>query len=206
MSLRKIAQIERLRVLPAGEMRARFRMCIVDDATNLEVGRIQNWGVEVLPTDDHDQQLERVDELLVIAGFSPLLEADAARIRTLCEADHTPERIAEYVTPVIDTTLSLRQEIRFSLVDVLDDGQMEVRISRVIIEEGKVISPANYHRLVLDPMHSPNDTLTMVSNIMAQEGYGGILATDQERIKTIYGADCTPFRKSRFEELLALKE
>ena len=54
--------------------------------------------------------------------------------------------------------MALTSETYIDKLEILEDGQMQVREAKVILEDGKEISRA-YHRMVLDP---GRDTLTDV--------------------------------------------
>ena len=191
MTHRKEAQLQRLSVLPAGEIRIRLRMSIIDDDTNLEVGRRKDTAMEVLPTDNHDEQLSRTDVRLGAVGFPSLTEEVSTRIIALCDTEHTVERVEEFRNPTPDLDMELRQETRFSIVSILRDGMIGVRLSRCLIENGIVISPPKYHRFNLYPIHEPDGMLNLVSNDLKEEGYE-VRAGEMERIKAICVCDHTP--------------
>ena len=54
--------------------------------------------------------------------------------------------------------MALTSETHIDKVEILEDGQLQVREAKVIYEDGKEIS-RTYHRMVLDP---GRDTLTNV--------------------------------------------
>jgi len=54
--------------------------------------------------------------------------------------------------------MALTSETYIDKLEILEDGQMQVREAKVILEDGKEIS-RTYHRMVLDP---GRDTLTNV--------------------------------------------
>jgi hypothetical protein len=191
MTHRKEAQLQRLSVLPDSKIRIRLRMSIINDDTNLEVARLEDAGIEVLPTDNHDEQLSKTDTFLGTVGFPSLTEEVSTRIIALCETEHTVERVEEFRNPTPDLDMELRQETRLSIVSILRDGMIGVRLSRCLIENGVVVSPAKYHRFNLYPLHEPDGMLNLVSNDLKEEGYE-VRAGEMERIKAICICDHTP--------------
>lgn len=88
--------------------------------------------------------------------------------------------------------LTLHQETRFNLAEILSDGQIQVRLRKCICENGAVISPPQYHRIVLQPGGNHGGTLAMINPARARdEGAPALSQRDIDRIVRICATDHT---------------
>ena len=88
------------------------------------------------------------------AAIEHLLRAQPSdAVRTALEAAYRQLALAKQaVADLGDVPVpGLVQESRMSLLTVLQDGQIQVRIRKCICQDGELISPPQYHRTVLAP-------------------------------------------------------
>ena len=64
--------------------------------------------------------------------------------------------------------MSLHQETRFNLAEILPSGAVQVRLRKCICENGEVITPPQYHRFVLEPGRNHAATFAAVNNHLAK--------------------------------------
>lgn len=94
---------------------------------------------------------------------------------------------------------AIHKETRLSLMTVLSDGTVEVRLRLCVCEGELVVSPAQYHRVVLPPGSDRINVIAAVNNNLTKldDHFGPMPMLPQQdidRVEAICGVEHTPAR------------
>ena len=203
-----------------GQVVVRWSLLLIKDGLPvLYVAQMEDMETRIYPESDLGPDYDWGDAAFATLGFGPGPVGVRSRVQALCTAERTPLMLARWkVNNAIRTQaglavakeelaalegpsdLSLHQETRFNLAEVLADGQVQIRLRKCICESGVVISPPQYHRFVLAPGGNHVATMTTINTAMARhEGTPALPQGDIDRIARICATDHTPQRIAAFQ-------
>jgi hypothetical protein len=107
---------------------------------------------------------------------------------------------------VLITHVGIKKECCFSLMEILPDGQMSVRMRKCVVANGVIQNAPSYHRQYLSPTCTVRVTMEDVSNSLILMGCGPLLPEDITRIERICQNVHTPNVVSAYEAAEAARE
>ena len=227
--MKKEVRYNRLRILSDGQINAYVDCCVVEDGdapTILDHCKIElspladveatlARGQELLGETGFDPVLPRqlVDGIHALCELEHTSEAKlnfrVARAKTerksLLEGTAQADLVSvDELTAYIDANSlpvvrGIHKECCMSLVDVLPDGQMLVRLRKCVVEDGEIINRRQYHRFTLHPMSNVQATINVVANNLSEMGCGSFVEKDSGRVRAIGHLFHTPRVASTFK-------
>ena len=194
--INKETRFGRIRILPDGQLNVQLDRCIVENGE--VVGSLENYPFKLTPICDVNTVLAEADEDLLNQGCTAIPSDVTERVTRICDVEHTPSVCAKFIEPVTVGRSGVNRECRFSLIDILPDSQLQVRFRKCIVEDGVIISPPEYHRVVLNPITNVPATLSAVNQHLVKMGCGAIRTEDIDRISRIYACEHTPLCVAKF--------
>ena len=206
-----------------GQTIVRWAMLLMENGR--QVGQMEDMATHILPESNLGPAYDWADATFAATGFGPSPIPARDRIRALCAAERIPLMLARWKVNKARFTqvdlaiaqaelsaiegppdLSLHQETRFNLAEVLPDGQVQVRLRKCICENGVVISPPQYHRFVLHPGGNHTATMAVINSARTrEEGAPAVPQGDIDRILRICTTDHTPERVAAFRAAEAVR-
>ena len=208
-------QANRIRILPDGQINVLLNCCAVDsldgtvtvmDSIRVEITPINDIeatlalantaladkGFTSIPSDVTKMAgdiclVEHTPEAKIRCQVAAAKVEKAAILSgSIQAAEGRLDSLSAYIDANTSTPESgIKKETCLSLVDVLPDGQMEIRLRKCIVVDGETVGVPAYHRLTLSPMSNVQATLDLNAKAILAMGAGDCVVEDIERIKRI---------------------
>jgi len=185
-----------------GKLIVQLDCCACDDG--IDPIRVADFRIEIAPIDDVEHILNDRCNILLDAGYGDVDAETLRRIRAHCSNEHTDTVKESYEEGKFDFhlnhSLGISKESCFNQVEILHDGQIQVRLQKCLLKDGVLISQPKYHRTVLTPLMSDISIhMDWVSTHLVSMGEGPVVVTDIGRIDSIASVENTPLCVAKFK-------
>jgi len=184
-----------------GKIITRLNCCACDDG--IDPILMDYFKIEIAPTDDMQRTLDAGCNMLSDSGYNDVAADTLTRIKAHCANEHTDAVKQAYEEGNFNShpgsPSGFHKESCFSQVEILADGQIQVRLQKCILKDGILISLPQYHRTVLNPLISAIPAhMARISTHLVSLGDGAVVISDIGRIDTTAGIENTPLCVARY--------
>jgi hypothetical protein len=195
------AQWGQLIIQRNGKVTARLNCCACDDGVDPIL--MDYFKIEIAPTDDTQRTLDVGCNMLSDSGYNDVAEDTLTRIKAHCTNEHTDAVKLAYEEGNFNfhpgSPSGIHKETCFSQVEILPDGQIQLRLQKCVLKDGLLISKPVYHRMVLNPLMSDIPAyMATISTHLVSMGEGTVVSSDIDRIGATCGIENTSLCVARY--------
>ena len=215
-----VAQYNRLRLFPNGQINAYLDCCAMDNGV---ATLMDYFKMELTPLTDVEATILVAQTSIREGGYGDVPEQFLNDVRGLVAVEHTAEVRQRFAAEAyfqangeedprnplpVNTHVGVKNECCLEAIDILASGYIMAILRKCVVVDGVITSAPKYHSITLHPMSNVQATLNIVAKDLVGLGHGPVVVKDLVQIEAICKMFYTPkmsaaFRVDHYQKIVA---